>query len=228
MATTTGRISLALILLASLLLIAAGIAMASVESRAFFSTGVTARERFEVIADGRTHVGLSSASEMLVLTNCYEALDSILAHTKPRVERDKVAANCLAIADGIVARAPAHPFAWYIGALAAADLGDEDGLSFRLGRSQATGPSEQWIAERRVDTAEDHLASLAPDVREAHDRDLVMLVRSRRGVDAIARRYVRQADFRERITALVEQLDPEAKRRFLDYVRDAARVIAGA
>jgi len=221
------RASLALILCTSLVLGVGGVAVAMLESSAFFDAGVTPRERFNAFADGDTVVGVSTTSEMLVLGNCHEALDSIFAHTQPAGRRHLVATNCMAIADAILAREPAYSFAWYVTALAAAELEDAQGLSFRLGRSQQTGPSEQWIAERRVDTAEDHLTALTPGVRKGHDRDLILLAQSRRGVDSIARRYVRQPDFRNRITALVEQLDPEAQRRFLAYVQDAARRVTG-
>jgi hypothetical protein len=221
------RAALTLMLCTSLALGVGGVAVAALESSAFFAAGVTPRDRFNAFADREVVVGVSTASEMLVLNNCHEALGSIFAYTQPAARRHLVATNCLAIADAILARAPAHSFAWYVSALAAVELDDPEGFSFRLGRSQQTGPSEQWIAERRVDIAEDRLAALTPDVREGHDRDLVLLALSRRGVDSIARRYVRQPDFRDRITALVEQLDPEAQRRFLAYVQGAARRVTG-
>lgn len=213
-------------LFVTLALATSGAAVAYVEAKAYLSAGIVPRERFDVLATGNIDVGLSSASHTLFLNNCYEALTSVAARLQP-ARRASVAANCLASADRISAEEPANSFAWYVAALSAAKRGDIPGMVRRLRMSQISGPSEQWIVELRVDLAEDHLAALSPDALAGHDGDLTLLALSQRGVSSIAQRYVRQADFRERITALVEKLPAAQQQRFLDYVRGAASQVSG-
>jgi hypothetical protein len=57
--------------------------------------------------------------------------------------------------------------------------------------------------------------------RSAHDDDLRMLVRSDRGIATIATRYVSDAAFRDRITAIVETMTPPDQQRFIGSVRNA-------
>ena len=208
------RVAQSAMLFVTLALATSGAAVAYVEAKAYLSAGIVPRERFDVLASGDIDVGLSSASHTLFLNNCYEALTSVAARLQP-ARRASVAANCLASADRISAEEPANSFAWYVAALSAAKGGDIPGMVRRLRMSQISGPSEQWIVELRVDLAEDHLAALT------------LLAQSQRGVSSIAQRYVRQADFRERITALVEKLPAAQQQRFLDYVRGAASQVSG-
>ena len=216
------RVAQGAMLIVALALATSGAAVAYVEAKSYLSAGILPRERFDALAAGNVDIGLSTASHMLVLNNCYEAMTSVTARLQPAARRSAVASNCLIAADRISAGEPANSFAWYVGALAASENGDTLGMTQRLRTSQLSGPSEQWIVELRVNLAEDHLASLPPDALAGHDGDLTLLAQSQRGVSSIAQRYVRQADFRERITALVEKLPAEQQQRFLEYVRAAA------
>jgi len=213
-------------LVVTLALATSGAALAYVEAKAYLSAGIDPRERFEALAADSVDLGLSSASHTLFLNNCYEALTSVSARLEP-TRRNAVAANCRAAADRITGAEPANSFAWYVAALAAAKAGDLPGMTQRLRISQVSGASEQWIAELRVDLAEDHLAALSADALAGHEGDLTLLAQSQRGVASIAERYVRQADFRERITALVEKLPNAEQQRFLQYVRGAAGQVSG-
>lgn len=198
-----------------LALAAAGGLVAFAEARPYFSGGVLASERFQAIAEDRLTPGPSTASQRLVLDSCLDAITSIYGRTQPAARRAAVHRTCMDLADRIVAVSPTHSYAWFIGALAAEHLDDLSGMSSRLARSQATGPTEQWIAELRVDLAERHLAALQDDARGGHDRDLAMLVASDRGVRTIARRYARDQSFRNRIVPLIETMSMEQQRRFL-------------
>lgn len=220
------RVAQGAMLVVTLALATSGAAVAYVEAKAYLSAGIDPRERFDALATDSVDIGLSSASHTLFLNNCYEALTSVFSRLQP-ARRNSVAANCLAATDRITAAEPANSFAWFVGALAAAKAGDLPGMTQRLRMSQVAGASEQWIAELRVDLAEDHLAALSPEAQAGHANDLTLLVQSQRGVSAIAERYVRQADFRERITALVEKLPNAQQERFLQYVRGAAGQVSG-
>ena len=209
-------------LLFSLALLLAGIWIAYVEAKSYFSGGDLPLERFEALAKGSQIIGMSTTSKRLVLDNCLDGVVAVHARTQPPEKRDRVAEECRSVVDEIVARTPAYSYAWYVGAVAASRLGDTKGVVDRLRQSQVTGPTEQWIAELRVGLAETYLADLPVDVRMQHDRDLALLVASDRGVRAIAARYVRDPDFRDRITTIVEQMPQRSQQRFLFNVQRAA------
>jgi hypothetical protein len=124
---------------------------------------------------------------------------------------------------------PSHSYGYYIEALARFALGEADMAVAALERSQAVGPNEQWLAERRVGVAETHYAALEAYAGTGHLADLALLAQSRRGIRSIAARYVANPDFRERVTAVVETLPDEIQQRFVAVVRAEARTMgAGA
>lgn len=215
------------ILFLSLALLGAGGWVGVREASPYFSSGIEDTERFSALAEAAPIPGPSIASERLILDNCVRTITSIYARLQPAARKAEVNGHCLEAADAAVQVNPSSSYAWYVGALTSALTGDIAGMNMRLLRSQQTGPSEQWIAELRVPLAEDHLGDLTPDVRANHDRDLGMLVASTRGISSIADRYVRQADFRERITAIVETMPEDDQRRFVSRVGSSARSAVG-
>lgn len=215
------------ILLLSLVLLGAGAWVGFREALPYFSRGIEDAERFTALAQAVPAPGPSIASERLILDNCVRTISSTYGRLQSAARKAEANGNCLKAADAAVRVNPSSSYAWYVGALSSALTGDIAGMNARLLRSQQTGPSEQWIAELRVPLAEDHLGDLTPDVRANHDSDLRMLVASTRGIASMADRYVRQADFRERITAIVETMPEEDQRRFVSRVGSSARSAAG-
>ncbi len=216
------RATLVAMLLLPLALIVAGSTLGYVEARSYLTWGTSSRERFEVLASGSANIGVSVASRTLALRNCLEAMTSVIARAQPRTIRGAASKTCLAISDGIVAQEPSNSLGWFVGAVAAGELSDVAGMTARLGEAQRTGPTEQWLAQMRVELAEQNYPALSTAVRDGNDRDLTLLVQSQDGVAAIARRFVQQPDFRSRITALVERLPALQQRRFVGYVQQAA------
>lgn len=214
-------------LILSLALLGSGAWVGWREATPYFSGGIEDAERFASLAEKVPAPGLSIASERLVLDNCVRTISSLYGRLLPAARKAAVSGNCLQAADAIVKQSPSSSYAWYVGALSSGRIGDIAGMNARLLQSQETGPTEQWIAELRVPLAEDHLADLTPEVRARHDRDLRMLVATSRGIDSIADRYVRQADFRERITAIVEAMPEVDQRRFVSQVGTAAQRAVG-
>lgn len=198
------------------------------EASPYFTGGIEDAERFASLAAKNPSPGPSIASERLVLDNCVRTISSLYGRLQPTDRKSQVSEHCLEAADAIVRQNPSSSYAWYVGALTSELTGDTAGMNERLLKSQQTGAAEQWIAELRVPLAEDHLAELAPEVRANHDRDLKMLVASIRGISSIAKRYVQQADFRERITAIVETMPEADQRRFVSHVGSAARQAVGS
>ena len=216
-----------LAMLLSLAVLGGGAFVAYEEASAYFANGLLPREKFAILADGAEFVGLSTTAKRIVLDNCYDGLVAVYARTQPADRRDRLAEECRKVIDEMVARTPAHSFAWFVGAHAAARLDDTEGVIERLRQSQITGPNEQWITELRVQLAETYLDRLPADVRALHDRDLALLAASAKGVESIAARYVRDPSFRERITAIVEKMPQSDQRRFLSNVRRAAASLGG-
>jgi hypothetical protein len=200
----------------------AGGLVAFAEARPYFSGGVLAFERFQAIAEGRLVPGPSIASQRLVLDSCAHAMTSVYGRMQPSDRRTAVYAGCSRLADEVTMASPTFSYAWFVGALAAERLGDHEAMNSKLISSQVTGPTEQWIAELRADLAERHLSDLTPEARRGHDRDLMMLVSSDRGVRSMARRYTRDPEFRARIVPLVEAMPMEQQHRFLRSIEAVA------
>lgn len=207
-----------LVALSACLLLAASYGTA-LEAMPYVAAGGTLERRLDSLEHGFVPVGLSLASQQMVLADCAAVSRSIYGRALGTGHRVRLLATCARIAAGITAGAPTHGYGWYVGALMAAEQGDRAGLNRQLAQAYATAPTEQWLAELRVDLVETHMDQIDPALLASHDRDLALLVRSQRGVRTIANRYVRVAAFRERITRIVERLPVADQKRFLANVR---------
>jgi hypothetical protein len=192
------------------------------EAAPFFSAGPTAQEQFVAWRDGRAVDGLSVSAHTVLMNSCLLALTSAYGRAQPTPERLQVARACAARATEETAANPSFAYGWYVLAMASSHTGDWGTMNRALGMAQSTASTEQWLAELRVALAEDNFDRLTPAILAQHERDLALLVRSRRGISSIAARYVANPGFRNRITDIVEQLDPSSQRAFIDAVRAAA------
>ena len=219
MADVLGRRSL--IAVSSVLLGAAALA-GYFEGAPFFSAGPSAGEQFAAWQDGHVVDGLSVGSHTVLMNSCLLALTSAYGRAQPTPDRLQVARACAERATEETAANPSFAYGWYVLAMASSHIGNWDTMNEALAMAQTTASTEQWLAELRVALAEDNFDRLAPAVLARHERDLALLVRSRRGISAIAERYVANPGFRARITDIVEQLDSSSQLAFIDAVRAAA------
>ena len=210
-----------IVLAASVLLLLGAVATAYSEARSYIDGGLTPAEGFAALLGGQRRPGLSIASTRLVLDGCYDAMLGVYGRVQPTAARMTVADNCRALVRAATAEMPTYSFAWYVGALAALQLDQPEELVVSLRQSQLTGPTEQWLAELRVALAEEHRNLLPDDVLANNDRDLALLVVSNRGITSIAKRYVEDPSFRERITAIVELLPEPDQQRFISTIETA-------
>jgi hypothetical protein len=217
-----GRLGLITLLAGSVMLAAAGAVTAYQEFDVFAAGGLGPADRFAALERGSYHDAPSILSKQLVLDACVEGIGGIYGLMQPGDARQAVLEHCRIEADAIAAEAPSYAYAHYVGALAAAGLGDADGFNARILRSQITGPNEQWVAELRAALVEDQLAAASPEVMARHSADLRLLVASARGIASISRRFVREPDFRERITTIVETMSEADQAKFVSRVRQAA------
>ena len=220
------RFSILVLLTLSVLLGLGGIVTALRELNVFTVGSPSPQGRFEALLAGAYRPGPSALSHRLLLDTCNEAIAGIYGRLQVGERRRQVLERCRDEADAIVAEAPSTSFGWYVGALAAAALGDVAGFNTRVLRSQITGPTEQWIAEQRAALVEDHYDVADAEVRAHHQDELRLLVSSQRGIASIARRYVGNVGFRERVTQIVELMSEDDQRRFIANVRRAAGVTA--
>jgi len=160
-------------------------------------------------------LAVSHASHQNWLDGCLRAVTSIKGRLLYGESRTLLLENCESVAGTITNMSPKNAYAWYFLAYLALQNEDEIGFNAALLRSYEFGPTEQWIAELRVPLAERGLPLLNPQALEGHQMDLGLLVQSRRGVGSIARRYVRDPEFRARITDVVETLPQPAQHQFL-------------
>jgi len=219
---TCSRFEIGMVLAVAAPLVVGGVATSFAELNVFSAGSPTVEGRFAALEAGSYRAGPSILSKQLLLETCNEAIAGVYGRLQPTQERTIVLDRCRSYADGVVDQSPSLSFGWYVGALAAASLGDMAGFNARILRSQRTGPSEQWVAELRVRLVETNFGSADQAVLDRHAQDLRLLVRSPRGIASIAQRYVGDPSFRERVTQIVETMSETDQRRFVDTVRRAA------
>jgi hypothetical protein len=210
------------LLLAGLIALGAGGYASWLEAGPYLGRGASEAETIALIEGGQLSPALSQQSQQQVATDCLSTASSLYFRTRPTAQRRNFAERCRGLVQASVTAMPSFSFGWYVLAALAPVSGDFGALNDDLRKSQAMGAAEQWIAELRVALAEDYFDELGDAARESERRDLEVVVLSQRGVNAIARRYVDDPGFRERITAIVETMTPEAQARFVGFVRLAA------
>lgn len=202
---------------------AAGAAMALVvEARPLNLLTAGTNERWQMLRAEPLQVGLSMSSNRAMLDSCLAAITSVYGRMRGNEERLQVAGNCGRFAEASVAAMPSNAYAAYMASLAAAQATEKSTYEKYWLLSATTAPSEQWIAGLRVGLLEDNLPLATPELFDAERRDLAVLAMSRMGIGSIAKRYVAQRDFRERVVSVVEQLPPTDQSRFLAAVTQEA------
>ncbi|MDX6767093.1 MAG: hypothetical protein SFU85_09905 [Candidatus Methylacidiphilales bacterium] len=216
------KLGLIAVLTGAAMLTAAGAVTAYQELDAFSAGGFGPADRFAALQSQSYHAAPSLLGKRLVLDACVEAIGGLYGRMQAATDRQAVFEHCRSEADAIARDVPSYSYAYYVGARAAALLGDAGGFNRRILFSQMTGPTEQWVAELRAALVEDNIGSITPEVAQRHLADLRLLVGSQRGIASISSRYIKEPAFRERITAIVETMPEADQARFVANVRYAA------
>ena len=182
--------------------------------------------QFQAFASGEARLPVAEASRADLIGECYKLTRTLLARAQPTERRLRLLEACRTLALDTVAAAPTVGLAWTVAAAYSGELGDVAGFNQQLRQSWRGAPHEQWIAELRVALTEQYFASADTDIRGQEVSDLAILVQSQRGIKSLAKRYVDDLAFRERVTAVVETLPPADQVRFLHEVQAAARAEA--
>jgi len=221
------RVDAWLLLAAALLLMAVGAVLLSRELAPYAYGYGTRQQVLTRLAQASPPIPPSISGTTFALETCANALDDLQLRLGPTARRLGVADTCARAAEDAIRALPGSSYAHYVSALANIRRNDPEAGLLALQRSEAYGPTEQWIAELRVRLAEDNFARLGPYAEEGHRADLALLAQSRRGIRAVAARYVADAGFRERITRVVEALPMDVQQRFVSLVRAEARAAGG-
>lgn len=212
-----------ILIVSALILGSSGGYLAAREFAPFAFSFAPRSEIFERLMLEPAPVPPSTFGTNVALEICDETMTRLSFYLAPTARMSAVAHSCIETAGTAVSQMPSHSYGYYIGALAHYALGEVETAVAALERSQAVGPNEQWLAERRVALAELHYATLGTYAGAGHLADLALLAQSRRGIRSIAARYIASPAFRERVTAIVETLPEEIQQRFVTVVRAEAR-----
>lgn len=200
--------------------------LAQREYKAYRAEAAWGMAEFQNFSGSR--LAVSHASHQHWLDGCLRTVTSIQGRLLYGESRTQLLENCDRVAAAITVMSPNNAYAWYFQAYLALQNEDENVFNFALLRSYEFGPTEQWIAELRVPLAERGLSSLNAQALGGHQKDLGLLVQSRRGIGSIARRYVRDQGFRARITDVVEALPQPTQQQFLRTLKaEVARFRSG-
>lgn len=127
--------------------------------------------------------------------------------------------DCLALSESIVGRAPLSSNEWFVAATLASSLGDIVRMRKYLAASYRTGPTEQWIAERRAFFTHEHAAQLPAMFQTLVDQDVLLMLKTETGIRTVAKRYVSDPALRQRLVDVALTLEPGRQQRFVDLVR---------
>jgi hypothetical protein len=216
------RLDLLIPATAGILAIALGLSTINIESAPLLSgDSLTQRvSQWTVEAPGTP---FSVSAQNLLLADCETVLANPNALALRYLEDDvrtRIPQACRAIAENIIRAMPASGYGWLVVALAAGRQGDNPALNAAIRQSRTMTPTEAWIAEDRLALAANNLAILEPETIAAYEQDIRMLAQTQR-VDLVAELYAQNLQSRDRISAIVESLPPEAQQRFVGAVETA-------
>lgn len=212
------------ILAGSLFLVAAGANGVAVEGRPFLSeSGAPAVVAGKIVAEP----GVSPATSTFALNRLVRNCDQILtAGTTPAIDVARfaeVTAACRTRMDAVLTLVPDWSYGWLVRAKVAERQADFAAMAEALTRSRDTAPAQYFLAAGRFLIAMRHQDALPASLGPVVDEDIRLLAQSASGTRLLARRYATDAAFRERVTGIVETLDPVRQRSFLSQVRKAAQ-----
>jgi len=197
----------------------AGLPAAWAEISAVVRPGHSFQTRATSLANGTTRVAASTDSQRRVLEICLDVLSDLRSWLPDAPNRAAILSHCKNETDRALRFTPVDSYLWTVLAWLELDLGETQRARDALETARALAPDEMWLAARRLPLSERLAARGIPDQRAAQDADLLVLAQSRSGIATLARRYLDEPIFRDRITKLVATLTDEEQRRFVRNVR---------
>jgi hypothetical protein len=219
-----GRRLLTLVL-SSCLLIGGGLATVQ-EVQPFSLSGTTPEERREVLSDARAASGWSYDGRRDIMLACLAFGDSLYMRAQPSSRRIGLMDGCADAASDFVVGMPSFAEAWLVKAKIAADRKDVAELPNAIARSRLSAPHVLWLAGERLRLREkvrslsaegDYTSLLDADQGE----DIITLMSSNEGSLLLARQYVAEPGFRDRLVSVAEAAPSDQQELLLAHIRAA-------
>jgi hypothetical protein len=191
------------------------------EGAAYTLSGGTALKSVAALSDADpVALGIGTRGELL--QHCRTALRSEKSLELKFIQGVSFAdlvARCREVGEEIVASSPSFSFAWAVAADAARHQQDWPAMNQYLLASQKSGPNEQWIARYRFEIADEMLQWVDQEVRGSYTEDLRLLISSNKSTSYMARQYVLNPAFRDRLASVLAGMGEPEQRRFLGSLR---------
>ncbi|WIJ23917.1 hypothetical protein [Devosia sp. RR2S18] len=166
--------------------------------------------------------GLGVITRFELLATCEIALrsrNSFELRLMPQFSYGELLERCRTIAESIAQASPNFSLALAVAADAAGRQQDWHSMNRFLVASQKSGPNEQVIGRYRFRVAEENLTQLTPAAKHSYESDLRLQVVSKKSTPYIARRYASDEAFRERVAAVLSEMDHADIQRFIRTLR---------
>ncbi len=206
------------LLVGSLILTCLSLYASLAELRPFEVSAQSAADRFSALEDRAMPSALSIEGNRAVMLACLNAMQGLYAMAQPTDRRTRVAKSCERSSEAVLAREPSSGLAWLVGAASAAISGNWADFAARLSRSRAITPSEQWLAEARLQLVR-QMSAAAHVEEEGQMQDVRLLAETSSGRAVLAKRYLDDKEFRDLLVRAVDMLDNATKRKILDAIR---------
>lgn len=218
-------LSPATILIASLAVLTAGVAGVVGELSPYFTAGSNADQRITALASYAYRPGASAASKSLILDDCQSVTTSLVGMAQTTARREALVTACIDYATAFTVESPANTRGWLVVAQMATDLEDEEAFNRGIRMSRLTAPASNWIIDDRLMLSRQYYEWLDEANRDGFRDDLRHLMLSESGMRFVAAFYNDFVDMREFITEVVETLDSDRQKRFVQlYARISGAV----
>lgn len=167
--------------------------------------------------------GLSPRDHADLLSDCHTNMESLSSLLMAPEDRARMVEACAGIATSIIEASPRTSYAWFVKALVDEERLDRAQTIEDLIQSQQLAPRSANLAYYRVQKLFTYFADLDETARGVLVSDIETSAQSQRGIDWLARYYLRKPEFHDILTSGIEAAGTETSRRFLAAVANVPR-----
>lgn len=167
-------------------------------------------------------MGESLWSKDLIFRDCLTDSSSLFSKAQPGLRRLDFLTACLSQAREATAEMPQYARAWLVAAAVDMELQHPEAFLADLAMATKTAPSVQWLAERRSELAERHLAVLDAEALANLDADTLVMMQSDVGRRALAKRYFQRPAIRDRLQLVIAKAPADAQTDFVAKFKQIA------
>lgn len=167
--------------------------------------------------------GLSPREHNDLLADCHQNMESLSGLLMAPQDRLRMVESCDRIARDIIAASPKTSYAWFVAALVEEERLEPREMIDDLVQSQALAPRSAALAYYRGQKLLANLDQLGENGRTALLSDIAAMATASRGLDWLARSYLRRPEYKETIASGIDAAGPEISRRFLSALTRLSR-----